>query len=109
MRSTYVCNVDLGHAPALSGTILTYVFEVNDGASAGSTELDVTVDQICNWQGEQLNIVCSESVAIEVLPPKSDQAFLKSLIPFWKTFANLFTRYILLYIGCPVQSVERHI
>ena len=26
VRSTYVCNVDLGHAPALSGTILTYVF-----------------------------------------------------------------------------------
>ena len=54
VRSTYVCNVDLGHAPALSGTILTYVFEVNEGAPAGETELEVVVDQVCNWQGRRL-------------------------------------------------------
>lgn len=108
VRSTYVCNVDLGHAPALSGTILTYVFEVNDGASAGSTELDVTVDQICNWQGEQLNIACSESVAIEVLPPKSDQAFLKSLIPSSGKLSPTFspdTFYYTLDVPYRVSSV----
>ena len=81
VRSTYVCNVDLGHAPALSGTILTYVFEVNEGAPAGQTELEVVVDQVCNWQGEQLDARCEGKVPLEVLPPKSDKAFLESLVP----------------------------
>lgn len=79
--STYVCNVDLGHAPALSGTILTYVFEVNEGAPAGETELEVVVDQVCNWQGEQLDSRCEGKAPLEVLPPKSDRAFLESLEP----------------------------
>ena len=81
VRSTYVCNVDLGHAPALSGTILTYVFEVNEGAPAGETELEVVVDQVCNWQGEQLDSRCEGKAPLEVLPPKSDRAFLESLEP----------------------------
>ncbi len=81
VRSTYVCNVDLGHAPSLSGTVLTYVFEIKDGALVGKNTLEVTVDQVCNWKGQQTDRGCEGIVDLEVLSPKSDRAYLTSLKP----------------------------
>ena len=81
VRSTYVCNVDLGYAPPLCGTVLTYVFEVKEGASAGETELEAVVNQVCNWKGEQTDRGCAETVSLDVLPAKSCRAYLRGLEP----------------------------
>ncbi len=98
--------------PALSGTILTYVFEVNEGAPAGETELEVVVDQVCNWQGEQLDSRCEGKAPLEVLPPKSDRAFLESLEPSWESCPHPFQPISIIipwmsHIGCRALHLTR--
>ncbi|WP_195986231.1 cadherin-like beta sandwich domain-containing protein [Clostridium sp. D33t1_170424_F3] len=81
VRSTYVCNVDMGRPPELSGTIITYVFEVKEGAAAGETDLRVHMDQICNWDGVQLNRNCDANLSFTILTAKSGKAYLNALKP----------------------------
>lgn len=109
VRSTYVCNVDLGHAPALTGTVLTYVFAVKEGASEGETALEAAADQVCNWSGEQVDRDCAASVSVEVLPPKSGKASMQSLTPSSGKLSPAFSPDIYNYtlnVSHRVSSVE---
>lgn len=106
VRSTYVCNVDTGRPQELSGTVITYVFEVKDGAAAGETDLRVHMDQICNWNGEQLNRDCSASLNVTVLAAKSDKAYLNKLKPSSGKLEPVFSPDVLDYVLNVPSSVS---
>lgn len=109
VRSTYVCNVDMGHPPELSGTVITYVFEVKEGAAAGETDLQIHMDQICNWDGVQLNRDCSASLNFTILAAKSGKAYLNSLKPSNGKLEPVFSPDVLDYtlnVPSSVSTVE---
>lgn len=78
--SVYVCNPRNGYAPPLSGTVITFVFRVGADAPAGSTAFAVAMDQICDYGGNSLPGY-SQSLALQIAPGKSSQAYLTDLVP----------------------------
>lgn len=106
VRSTYVCNVDMGHPPELSGTVITYVFEVKEGAAAGETDLQIHMDQICNWDGVQLNRDCSASLNFTILAAKSGKAYLNALKPSSGKLEPVFSPDVLDYVLNVPSSVS---
>lgn len=106
VRSTYVCNVDMGRPPELSGTVITYVFEVKEGAAVGETDLRVHMDQICNWDGVQLNRNCSANLRFTILSAKSGKAYLNTLEPSSGKLEPAFSPDILDYVLNVPSSVS---
>lgn len=78
--SVYVCSVGSGSAPELSGKIATFVFQVKDGAEAGSAQFSAQADQICDFGGNKIDADCTGSASLDVTVP-SDEALLTGLVP----------------------------
>lgn len=110
--SVYVCDVDQKAAPVLSGNIITFVFKVRDGASEGSGKIDAHIDQICNFQAQQLNLNYDENLAFFVTAPTpvpSGQACLVSLIPQTGRLVPRFSSDVFEYemdVAANIRSVE---
>ncbi len=105
--SVYVCSVGSGSAPKLSGKIATFVFQVKDGAEAGSTQLNAQADQICDFDGNGIDADCIRSANLNVTAP-SNEALLTGLVPSQGTLQPAFspdrTDYGL-SVGASVSSV----
>ena len=78
--AVYVCGVGGKSAPSLSGTVLTFVFQVKSGA-AGSAFLRADADDICDFSGSPLAPDCSSALWLETSPALSDEARLTALEP----------------------------
>lgn len=78
--SVYVCNVSGENAPVLSGTIVTFLFQVRDGAEAGSTQISAQADQVCDFDGSPLDAGGTGDVSLNITS-LSDEALLTGLVP----------------------------
>ena len=107
--SVYVCNVDRGFAPALSGTILTYRFLVRGGAK-GATELCACVDETCDFSGKDMRLDAFQTNALNLVLPAADAGTsLKALEPSEGVLQPSFSPEILAYrldVGAAVDSVS---
>jgi hypothetical protein len=109
--SVYVCNVDGNAAPVLSGNIISFVFKVKDGSSADKTAVGAQIDQVCNYQAEQLNLNYDEDLTLTVKQPEelSDEAYLRALEPMEGRMIPEFSEDIFKYamqVNYDVTSVE---
>jgi len=110
--SVYVCNVDQGAAPELSGNIISFVFQVKDSASAGDTSIGAHIDQVCNYAAKQLDVDIAENLTVSVKPPKaepSDEAALAGLEPYQGKLVPEFSPDVYqyrMYVNDNVESVE---
>lgn len=77
----YVCNTDKNSAPALSGNILTFVFQVRAGAKSGESTVTADIDQICGYSGGVLEPDCSGTMQLQIGSGSSSQAELGDLEP----------------------------
>ena len=77
----YVCNPDKGYAPELSGTIASFLFQVEPDAPAGKTALTVATDQVCDYDGDPLEADGEEKFSLKLVPAPSSEAYLTSLKP----------------------------
>lgn len=105
----YVCDTSKGYAPSLSGNIISFVFKVREGARRRNTDLSVSVDQICNFDAEQLNLTCSGELPLRIDPGPSSEAALESLEPLAGTLEPEFSPDVYQYalrVGYDVDSVE---
>lgn len=107
--SVYVCNVGGGDAPALSGKIATFLFQVKDGAEDGMTQIGAQADQVCDYDGSPIDDAgCAESVRLNVTSP-SGKALLTGLVPSQGTLEPAFspeTPDYSLSVGSDVSSVS---
>lgn len=111
IRSVYVCDVDKGAAPVLSGNIISFVFKVRDDAPDGRTEIGAHIDQICNFQAKQLNLNYDEDLALDIDPEQtsSGNAYLRSLVPLTGSLTPHFSSNIFEYkmdVDSNVNTVE---
>ncbi|MGX8702591.1 cadherin-like beta sandwich domain-containing protein [Caproiciproducens sp.] len=110
--SVYVCNVDQGAAPQLSGNIISFVFQVRDGASSGDTVIDAHIDEVCNYAAKQLDVDIEENLTVSIEPPEeepSDEAALSRLAPYNGELVPEFSPDVYRYrlsVGYAVESVE---
>jgi hypothetical protein len=109
--SVYVCNTDAASAPELSGNIISFVFKVKEGAPNGTTNLEAHIDQICNYQAQQLNLDYDENMPLTVKQPvgKSDEAYLNALVPSVGKLEPEFSSDVYEYtleVDYDVRSVE---
>ncbi len=109
--SVYVCNTDGTSAPELSGNIISFVFKVKEGVSDGTTNVEAHIDQICNYQAEQLNLNYDENMPLKVEQPvgKSDEAYLNALVPSEGKLSPEFSSDVCEYtlrVDYDVRSVE---
>lgn len=110
--SVYVCNVDQGTAPELSGNIISFVFQVKESAAAGNTAIGAHVDQVCNYAAKQLDVDIAESLTVSVKPPEeepSDEAALAGLEPYQGKLVPEFSPDVYqyrMYVNDHVESVE---
>nr|WP_255575646.1 cadherin-like beta sandwich domain-containing protein [Caproiciproducens faecalis] len=110
--SVYVCNVDQGFAPLLSGNIISFVFQVKDHASAGGTVINAHIDEVCNYAAKQLDVDIEENLTVAVEPPEevpSDEACLSLLEPYSGVLTPEFSPDVYQYrmrVDYPVESVE---
>ncbi len=88
--AVYVCGVGGKSAPSLSGTVLTFVFQVKSGA-AGSAFLRADADDICDFSGSPLAPDCSSALWLETSPALSDEARLTALEPSAGTLEPAFS------------------
>lgn len=105
----YVCDTSKGYAPSLSGNIISFVFRVREGARGEDTDLSVSIDQICNFDAEQLSLTCSGELPLRIDPGLSSEAALESLEPLVGTLEPEFSREVYQYalrVGYEVDSVE---
>lgn len=79
--SVYVCNVDLGYAPPLSGTVVTYDFRVLADAPAGPTDMCACVDETCDYAAQDLALDACETITLSVSAAPSAEARLTALRP----------------------------
>lgn len=106
--SVYVCSVSGGDAPALSGKIVTFLFQVKDGAGDGATEISARADQVCDFGGSPIDAGCAGSVLLNVASP-SGEALLTGLVPSQGTLQPAFspeTSDYILSVGSTVSSVS---
>jgi hypothetical protein len=106
----YVCNTGNGSAPKLSGTVASFVFQVAADAKAGNTELTVSADQICDYDGDPLDADQTEKkLKLKILPLLSSKAGLTSLTPsagkLEPDFSPSVHRYFLA-VGSEVGTLE---
>lgn len=109
--SVYVCNVDKGLAPVLSGNIISFVFQVKEGAAEGRAGFHARIDQICNYQEQSLNLDYEEDLSFSVLSAgqPSGAAYLKSLVPAFGQLSPSFSPDNFVYsmeVPYNVSSVE---
>jgi hypothetical protein len=106
----YVCNTEKGHAPVLSGTIASFVFQVAADAKAGSTALTVSADQICNYDGDPLDADRAEQkLNLKIHPSLSAKAGLTALTPSSGTLEPEFSPSVhsyMLAVGSKIDTVE---
>ena len=97
--SVYVCNADKTTAPELSGNIISFVFKVNDDVPEGKIQIGAHIDEVCNYQSQQLNLNFDENLALKVEPQGqlSSEAYLTALTPFNGTLTPSFSRDVLEY------------
>lgn len=79
--SVYVCNTGKGYAPKLSGTILTFLFQVRSDASAGQTDLCACVDETCDYSEKSMDLDTYSTLTLNIKPSQSNQAYLTALEP----------------------------
>ena len=79
--SVYVCNVDRGYASPLSGTVVTYLFQVLQDAPAGATDVCTCVDETCDYSAADLCLDTFNTLSLHVVPPVSGEASLPALRP----------------------------
>lgn len=109
--SVYVCNVGQKAAPVLSGNIISFVFKVCDTADLGKTVIGAHIDQICNYQAQQLNLSYDENLTLKINPETdlSGNAYLTALKPLTGSLVPEFSPDEFQYrmtVGAEVQSVE---
>lgn len=109
--SVYVCNTDKSAAPSLSGNIISFVFKVKSGAAAGQYRFHARIDQICNYQEQQLNLTDDEDLPFSVTETgqASGTAYLKSLVPVTGRLSPSFSPDVFVYrmeVPENVSSVE---
>lgn len=109
--SVYVCNVDKGQAPVLSGNIISFVFKVKESAAEGTAGFHARIDQICNYQEQSLNLDYEEDLSFSVLSAGrlSSAAYLKSLAPVFGQLSPSFSPDTFVYsmeVPSNVSSVE---
>lgn len=79
--SVYVCNVEKGHAPSLSGNVATYIFQVKDGAPAGETDICAYIDETCDYAGKDMGLDYYETFPLQIKKAKASTARLIALEP----------------------------
>lgn len=79
--SVYVCNVDRGYASPLSGTVVTYLFQVLQNASAGATDVCACADETCDYSAADLHLDTYNTLSLNVVPSASGEASLTALRP----------------------------
>lgn len=108
--AVYVCNAGAGHAPALSGTVLTFLFRVRDGVSDGSAGLRASVDETCDYDGKDLRMDAGSSPELQISHrPGGSGVQLSLLEPAQGTLNPAFSPDILNYtlpVGPQVHSVS---
>lgn len=110
--SVYVCNVDQGAAPQLSGNIISFVFQVKDGAASGDTVINAHIDEVCNYAAKQLDVDIEENLTVSIEPPEeepSDEASLSRLAPYNGELVPEFSPDVYQYrlsVDYTVESVE---
>lgn len=109
--SVYVCNTDKGAAPDLTGNIISFVFKVNDDVDEGKTQIGAHIDELCNYQSEQLDFHFDEDLTLKVEPQQllSNKAYLTSLLPLNGTLKPGFSQDVMEYsmnVDYDVTSVE---
>nr|WP_319489041.1 cadherin-like beta sandwich domain-containing protein [uncultured Caproiciproducens sp.] len=110
--SVYVCNVDKGVAPELSGNIISFVFQVKNGTSAGKTTIGAHIDEVCDYQAKQLDVDIQENLTVNIEPQAqtpSDEAVLSELEPFQGVLVPEFSPDVFqyrMYVKYNVESVE---
>lgn len=71
VAAVYVCGTQLGKAPELSGTLITFRFRVRDGAE-GSAAFQGRIDQTCDYDGKDLAMDTETALSLTVgSPPQS--------------------------------------
>lgn len=112
IRSVYVCNVDRPTAPELSGNILSFVFQVKDGAPAGKANIGAHIDDVCNYDSKRLDVSVHQTLTAAIQPPEeapSNEASLFSLQPYQGRLEPPFSPDIYkynLYVDSNVNSIE---
>jgi len=92
MTGIYVCNGI--SAPKLTGECITVVFQVNDGSVLGETSLSAQIDQMVDWNAEQMPSVSSVTSVVTLLPQFTQEAILTTLIPDHGELDPAFDPYI---------------
>ncbi len=106
--SVYVCNVDRGHAPPLSGTVVTYYFQVLQNAPAGATDVCACVDETCDYSAKDMCLDTYGTLALNVQPSKSGEASLTALQPSEGELEPAFSPDVTSYrlrVGSGVSSI----
>lgn len=109
--SVYVCDTDQKTAPVLSGNIISFVFKVKNDAEAGKTTIGAHIDEICNYQAQDLNLTYDEDLTLNVVSEEtpSDEAYLAALEPLSGRLKPEFSPDVFEYsmnVGSDVKSVE---
>lgn len=87
----YVCDPAKGYAPALTGTVLSFVFQVKNSVKADESALDAKIDEICDFDGNSIGPDCTQELTLNLSPAPSDSAYLTALVTFrGKTVARIF-------------------
>ena len=106
----YVCNPDKGYAPELSGTIASFLFQVEEDAPAGKTALTVATDQVCDYDGDPLETDGGEEkLALKLVPAPSSEAYLTALEPSGGVLEPEFSPSVheyVLPVGSGTDTVE---
>lgn len=110
LSCVYVCNPEKGYAPKLSGTVASFLFQVEPDAHSGKTSLTVTADQICDYDGNPLEANNTEKeLTLKVLPPLSSEVGLTELTPSAGTLVPEFSPSVFNYtltVGSEINTVE---
>jgi hypothetical protein len=107
--AVYVCNTDKGHAPALSGTVLTFLFCVRDGVTDSATSLQVSVDETCDYNGKNMQMDTDGAVNLQISHEKAQGLRLTALEPTQGTLSPAFSPGTFCYkvsVGSQVQSIS---
>ncbi|MFU0831761.1 MAG: Cohesin domain-containing protein [Oscillospiraceae bacterium] len=110
LSCVYVCNPEKGYAPKLSGTVASFLFQVEPDARSGKTSLTITADQICDYDGNPLEAANTEKeLTLKILPQLSSQASLTELTPSTGTLVPEFSPSVFNYaltVGSEINTVE---
>lgn len=106
--SVYVCNVEKEYAPRLSGTVLTFLFQVKEDAPIGDTALSASIDEVCDYSGDSLDMDSYTTLPLNIKQNVSKQAYLTALEPSQGTLSPEFSPNVTYYnlsVGSDVRSV----